>query len=74
MADAVAELIAQSLKIPVSKVVDTLEYQEISEWDSMGHLDLILALEQRLGVSINDEMFPRLTTVRAIREFVADRL
>jgi citrate synthase len=74
MADAVDKLIANALKIPVEAVVDSLAYQDVPEWDSMGHLDVVLSLEERLGESISDTMVPKLTSVRAIREFVGTRL
>ena len=74
MADQVIEIIARTLAIPPGNVVDTLEYQDIPEWDSMGHLYLMLALEEQLGAPIEDELVPQLTTVRAIREFLAGRL
>ena len=48
-----------------------LAYESIPEWDSLNHVNLMLALEQRTGRSIDEDTMVELTTVAAIREFVA---
>ena len=45
--------------------------ETISAWDSMGHLNLILALEQKFGVSFDPDQIPKLITVAAIAEAVS---
>ncbi|MEU7583134.1 citrate/2-methylcitrate synthase [Streptomyces sp. NPDC041068] len=67
----VEQLVARTLGIPESHVTDTLEYQSISEWDSLGHVSLMVAIEKAYGVSVDDELTLALRTVAAIREFAA---
>jgi citrate synthase len=71
LSSEIDQLIATALKIPVTSVVDSLEYLGVPEWDSLGHLSIVLALEARFGVSISDERVPELTTVKGIRAFAA---
>lgn len=66
---SVDHLIARTLGIDEGKVTDTLEYQSIREWDSLGHVSLMVALEEAYGVSVDDELTLTLRTVAAIREF-----
>ncbi|MGV9251399.1 citrate/2-methylcitrate synthase [Streptomyces sp. NPDC003697] len=68
---SVDELIARTLGIPQARVTDEVEYQSIREWDSLGHVSLMVALEKEYGVPVDDELTLSLRTVAAIREFVA---
>ena len=70
MADRVAELVANALRITPDQISENLEFQSIPEWDSVGHAGLILALEDELGVSLTEDQAVELTSYRAIRDFV----
>lgn len=63
-------LISEVLGIPASSVRDDLKFQAIPEWDSLNHVNLILALESHLGVTIDADQLTELGSVAAIRAFV----
>ena len=69
--NSVDQLIASTLDIAEDRVTDGLEYQSISEWDSLGHVSLMVALEGAFGVTIDDELIVTLRSVEAIREFAS---
>ncbi|MGH7678894.1 MAG: acyl carrier protein [Gemmatimonadaceae bacterium] len=73
MADRITELVAKALRVDPVQVVEGLEFQSIPEWDSLGHAGLMLALEDEFGVRVTDDLAMDLTSLRAIRTFVADR-
>lgn len=64
-------VIASALGIAAESVDDTLEFRVVPEWDSAAHLRLVLALQEALGVAIDDELAVELTSVPAIRAFAA---
>ncbi len=64
------ELIAVTLKVPQSTVIDALSFGDHAAWDSLTHIKLIEAIEQAYGVTISDEEMLELSNVQAIREFV----
>lgn len=66
------QLIAQTLGIQADLITDDLEYQSVREWDSLGHVSLMVAIEKAHGVRIDDELTLALRSVAAIREFLAD--
>jgi citrate synthase len=70
MAESVQELVARTLNIPVSEVCDDLEYQSITAWDSVMHIELMLVLERSLGVPIDADQVLRLSSVGKIREYI----
>ncbi|MGI5259347.1 citrate/2-methylcitrate synthase [Streptomyces angustmyceticus] len=70
---SVDALIAHTLGLTDDGVIEALEYQSVREWDSLGHVSLMVALEHEYGVTIDDELTLALRSVPAIREFVAGR-
>lgn len=69
----VVQVIAEKLRIPQERIRDELAYNTIPEWDSLNHVDLMVALEAEYGVTIDEDRMVELTTVRAIRAFVEAR-
>jgi acyl carrier protein len=67
----IASVIANALGIAVESVDETLEFRAVPEWDSAAHLRLVLALQEALGVAIDDELAIELTSVSAIRAFAS---
>jgi len=69
----ISRLVATTLGIPVERVTDELAFSEVAEWDSLNHVNLMLALEAALQTEIDEDLMVELTTVKAIREFAAQR-
>lgn len=74
MTNDVNQLIATTLKIPLGSVSDGLEYGSIEQWDSLSHVNLMLEIESRYGVEIDEDTMIELTTVRAIRNFLSEKV
>ncbi len=69
--DEVRQTIAEVFFIDASEVTAESTPETIAAWDSMGHLNLILALEQKFGHTFDPEQIPQLTSVAAIAEAVS---
>jgi citrate synthase len=65
----VRALVAEVLGIDPTEVSDALAFGERPEWDSLNHVNLMLALEERLGVEIGAEQMVELASVSAIEQF-----
>jgi acyl carrier protein len=57
----------------VSEVNDSMSFLNVTGWDSMAHVALMLALEREFGVSISPVAALDLTDVAAIRRFLIER-
>ncbi len=69
-APSLEAVISSALGIAPSLVTDDLAYQSISEWNSLGHVSLMLAVEEAYGTELGGVLVSQLTSVRALREFV----
>jgi acyl carrier protein len=71
--DRIRQSIATTLAVPVEQVPPDAALGEYSKWDSLAHLELMLALESEFGVRIPMEAMVELTSIRAIEQFLADK-
>ena len=62
-------VMADVLKIEASEIGDDTSVDTVEEWDSLRHLNLVLALEQEFDISFTEEQtvemlnFPLIKTV-----------
>lgn len=66
-------LVAEVLHVQIGQVHDGLSFGEIPEWDSLGHMDLLMTLEERYGIPLDEELIARLISIEAICREIAER-
>jgi acyl carrier protein len=67
----VRELVAEALTTPVDQIDPQLEFGGIPAWDSMGHMSIMMLLEEKFGVEIDAEKIAALTSIPAICDYVS---
>jgi acyl carrier protein len=67
----VQKTIATTLKVAPSKVTAQTRSEDLSAWDSLGQVNVMMALEQTFDVFIEVEDFDRLKSVDAIVEYLS---
>ncbi len=60
---AVISLIAAELEIPATKLDANSSVDTVPEWDSMAHLNICLAFQERFGVALDLESIAAATSV-----------
>ena len=50
-----SEIFQNSLNLPAEKVNKNLKYNEIDEWDSIGHMTLVAALEEEYKITFETD-------------------
>lgn len=69
--DTVRQTVAEVFALDPSTVGSDSSPETIPAWDSLGHLNLILALEQQFDISFDPDQIPQLTSVQALADAVA---
>ena len=59
-------IVADLFSIPVAQITLETSSDTIESWDSLQHLNLMLALEQEFGVQFAPEEIEKLTSVQSI--------
>ena len=65
-------IVSNILDIPLEEVVDNTSPDNVSGWDSMAHLNLVMALEAELGISLTPEDAMEMQSVRLIKIILTD--
>lgn len=70
----VKQVMSAVFETPVESIADEASSDNIENWDSLRHLNLILALEEEFGVSIPDEEVGNLVNYKLIEIVINDLL
>ena len=62
----IKQIMSAVFEIPVDSIADGASSDNIENWDSLRHLNLILALEEEFGVSIPDDEVGNLVNYKLI--------
>ncbi len=68
--ERVARTVAAALGITVDGIPKDAGYGTIAEWDSLRHLQIMLAIESEFGVQIPANQMLELTSAEKIRQFL----
>lgn len=71
--DRVRQAVSDVFGVPLAEVVPDSSPQTVEAWDSMGHLNLVLALEQAFGVQLAPEEIAGMTSVRLAAQTLAKK-
>ena len=67
------DVIAQTLDIDPGTVTEDSTSENLAGWDSLGHVNLMMALEQTFDIQLEAEDLPRLVSVSAILGYLRER-
>jgi acyl carrier protein len=70
--DRVKQIISTLFNVDEGSLTSASSAKEISAWDSMGQLMLILELEQQFDIQIPPERAEKLTNISKIVDFVEE--
>ena len=70
----IKQVMSLVFEVPVESIHDVASSDNIENWDSLRHLNLILALEEEFGVSIPDEEVGNLVNYKLLELVINDIL
>ena len=66
MSEAIKRVMAQVLQIDAERIDADTSPESVERWDSLKHMQLILALEDEFGIEFPDEAIPELLSFATI--------
>lgn len=66
----VIEVVADTLNLPAESLHESSSAENLPAWDSLAHVNLMIALEQTFDIQLEVEDFPKLNSVAAIQEYL----
>jgi acyl carrier protein len=55
LSDRLRDVFVEALALPDGTDVENLKYRDIEEWDSVGHMALVAAIEDEFGVEFETD-------------------
>jgi acyl carrier protein len=74
MLERVRSIVADVFNLPLESILPASSPDNIEAWDSLHHLDLVLALEQDFGVQFTPEEIEQLLTVELVAAMLAEKV
>ena len=68
--EEVRQTVAEVFGVDPGEVSAETSPESLPAWDSIGHLNLILAAEQRFGISFEPDKIPHLVSVRVLADAI----
>lgn len=64
------EIMATALELPASAIKESSTMEDIEEWDSLGHVHIMVALEQAFDLYMDVDDFGELDSVPGILKYL----
>jgi len=72
LTEKIQAVLVEALQVSPDLVTPDLALGDLPQWDSMGHMEVMMFLEQHFGVEINNDTIADLTSVPVIRRYIED--
>ncbi len=73
MDDKIKEVFNSVFQVSPEAVSDSLSPQDVSGWDSLGHIRLVTELQEQFGVELEVDEIMLMENVAAIKKILAAR-
>jgi acyl carrier protein len=70
----IRDILANALKVDSGAITDDTSQIGLSEWDSVKHMNVVLATENEFGIEFKDSELPMLTSVPLLAAAVEKHL
>ena len=68
----VQALVAEALQAPSDLVIPELAFGDLPQWDSLGHMEIMLRLEEQFGVAVDADTIARLVSIEEICRYLQE--
>jgi len=70
----VKKIMSRVLKLPVEEITEDSSSETIPNWDSLAHLNLVLAFEEEFKVSFSTDEILRMMSFQNIVDLISSKL
>ena len=71
--EKVIGVLASALNVGQNDVTPQLAFGDMPQWDSMGHMEVMVSLEENFGVEVNADTISNLISVPAIVAHISEK-
>jgi len=68
--EQVRALLSTALQVPEDQITPDLAFGDIPQWDSMGHMEVLMSLENHFSVEISPDTITDLVSLPTIYDYL----
>ena len=68
----VQAIVADAIQVPVEMVTPDLAFGDLPQWDSLGHMEVMLRLEEQFGLTIDADLIAQLINIPEICKYLEE--
>jgi len=69
----IQEILAEAFQVSPEIITPGLEFGDIPEWDSLGHMEVMMQLEDEFGIEISADTIAELISIPKIAEYIENQ-
>jgi len=73
MEQKLKELMAELFKMKTEKITDSLTMKDTDVWDSLKHMELVVSIEQTLGIELTFDEIVAMQTFKDIKRVLREK-
>ena len=70
LVDRIQTVLAAALNVDASEITAETQFGDLPQWDSMGHMEVLVALEKEFGVEVTADTITNLISVPSICQYI----
>jgi len=71
--ERVQRIVADTMQCPIEEITPASSPDTVATWDSIAHLNLVMALEQEFGIALEPEEIEQLLSVELIAALMEEK-
>ncbi len=68
--DRLTDFFAKQFDVGKESISPDLSFGDLPQWDSLGHMSLMAAIEAEFGIEVNADVIAELVNYQTIRDFL----
>ncbi len=74
MEEKLKEVMAAVLEVSPAEITENASTKTLQNWDSLKHMNLIMAIEDEFNIAVDDEAIADLTSYKALADYLKAKI
>jgi acyl carrier protein len=71
--DELKQILSDTLGVAEKRITEESSVENMENWDSLAHLNIVMSLEQHFGISISPVEAVEMTNLKSMRQVLRNR-
>jgi len=71
--EKIREILAKTFRVKIADITDKTTINDIDTWDSLTHMELVVNLEEGLGIEFDGDEIAEMISVEVIEKIISEK-